>query len=368
MNDDRNPDRATRLRSPDEAARFVNSESQDNDVDTLLDALQQVAREHGISRIADISGLSRESLYRSLSKGGNPGVRSLHRIVGALGLRLQVLPANVPPMFTNEEYKIMSQPGFSGGTPDTSAFLPIFEKEFGALMHRTKEEIAGLVRSAEAKIATTIAEARVELAAPRKPTVEVESMADRSTAIPSLAALTDPDEIAAIFSVMTDGLRQNAERFDIFVGWPGGGDNLPVYWQHSAGLWSLAEAFGGNHPGYWYGFGIQNPAGRTQMAPDVQLGMIGSGSNRRFAGVFARDTEGRVYATHNGRFQVRHQRTSPEAFLLAHPHQNVATVRWPDGIERTHLRVAAVDDPQLVTAVSSFVQTVKAYKEHLRGS
>ena len=136
-------------------------------------------------------------------------------------------------------------------------------------------------------------------------------------------------------------------------------------WARGGG--SKVESFEGNHPGYWQGFGTLNPTGRSQMAPDVQLGMIGSGTSRRFAGVFARDVEGRVYATHNGRFQVRYQRTSPEAFLLVHPHQNVAAVRWPDSIERTHPVVAAVDNPQLVAAVSDFVHTVGTYKERLRG-
>ena len=261
----------------------------------------------------------------------------------------------------------MSQPGFSGPTPDMSEFLPIFEKEFAALINRTSEEISVLVRSAETSIASTIAEARARPEAPHGPTAEAGSVAVTSAAIPTLIALTDPDEIATAFGVMRDAMRHNAQRFDIFVGWPGGGDNFPVYWHQSAGLWALAEAFEENHPGYWQGFGTLNPAGRAQMAPDMQLGMIGSGTSRRFAGVFARDAEGRVFATHNGRFQVRYQRTSPEGFLLAHPHQSVATVRWPDGVERTHLVVAAVDDPQIVAAVSSFVHTVEAYKERLRG-
>lgn len=366
MSDNGNPERSANLRDPDEAARHINSACQDDDIDTLLGALQQVVREHGVSRIAESSGLSRESLYRSLSKDGNPGIRSLHRILAAIGLRLYVFPNEIPPIFTKEEYHIVNDPGLSGHPPDIGALVPIFEKQIGDLMQRTQEEIVGLVRSVEANIMSTINETRAQPVASHERSHEEDAVLRRAATL-SLTALTDPDDIAAAFRVMTMALQRNGQPFDTFIGWPGGGRDLRVYWHQNVGLWSLSEAFGESHPGYWFGFGVLNPAGRTQMAPDMQLGMIGSGSSRRFAGVFARDSEGRVYATHNGRFQVRYQRTRPEAFLQTHPHQNVATVFWPDGIERTNLVVAAIDAPQLVSEVASFVQTVEAYKENLRG-
>lgn len=39
------------------------------------------------------TGLNREALYRTLSKGGNPQLRSLAAILGATGLRLSVRPS-----------------------------------------------------------------------------------------------------------------------------------------------------------------------------------------------------------------------------------------------------------------------------------
>ena len=48
-----------------------------------------------MSQIAKKTGLNREALYRTLSKGGNPQLRSLAAILGATGLRLSVRPSEV---------------------------------------------------------------------------------------------------------------------------------------------------------------------------------------------------------------------------------------------------------------------------------
>ena len=49
----------------------------------------------GVARIAEKTGLNREALYRTLSKRGNPQLRSLTAILNATGLRLSVTPFEV---------------------------------------------------------------------------------------------------------------------------------------------------------------------------------------------------------------------------------------------------------------------------------
>jgi probable addiction module antidote protein len=46
----------------------------------------------GIAALADKTGLSRETLYRTLSKKGNPRLDTLAAILAAYGLRLSVRP------------------------------------------------------------------------------------------------------------------------------------------------------------------------------------------------------------------------------------------------------------------------------------
>ncbi len=81
------------LRTPEEAADYLNAAIEDGDPTFLLRALRNVADSAGgMSHLARRTGLSRESLYKSLSKDGNPRLSSLEAILRALGLRLSVQP------------------------------------------------------------------------------------------------------------------------------------------------------------------------------------------------------------------------------------------------------------------------------------
>jgi probable addiction module antidote protein len=42
-----------------------------------------------MARVADKTGLSRESLYRALSKDGNPEFATVMKVLGALGIHLK---------------------------------------------------------------------------------------------------------------------------------------------------------------------------------------------------------------------------------------------------------------------------------------
>jgi probable addiction module antidote protein len=56
----------------------------------IASALGTVARAQGMARVARKSGLTRESLYKALSKKGNPEFATVLRVVDALGLHLSV--------------------------------------------------------------------------------------------------------------------------------------------------------------------------------------------------------------------------------------------------------------------------------------
>lgn len=60
-------------------------------------ALGVVARARGMSQIAKETGLSREHLYRALSSEGNPEFGTVLKVLGALGFKLSVHPAEDEP-------------------------------------------------------------------------------------------------------------------------------------------------------------------------------------------------------------------------------------------------------------------------------
>ncbi len=63
---------------------------QNGEPQVLLVALRRVVQARGIAKIAKTAGVERESLYRALSKHGNPRLSTLVAVTKAVGLRLTV--------------------------------------------------------------------------------------------------------------------------------------------------------------------------------------------------------------------------------------------------------------------------------------
>lgn len=85
-------DVAEQLRTPEEIVAYLDAwlEEAPEDVSGIVRALGDVARAHGMSKIAKEAGVSRESLYKALSEQGNPSFATVLKVTRALGLRLHV--------------------------------------------------------------------------------------------------------------------------------------------------------------------------------------------------------------------------------------------------------------------------------------
>lgn len=81
------------LRDPREAAHYVNAAIEDGSEEMLLMALRDVAEARQMSKVARGARVQRESIYRILSRRGNPRLTSLWGVVAALGLKIVVEPA-----------------------------------------------------------------------------------------------------------------------------------------------------------------------------------------------------------------------------------------------------------------------------------
>ena len=80
------------LKNPKEAAIYLNAAAEEMDPALFLVALGQVARAHGVSRMAKRIALSRLGLYKTLSKKGNPEFKTLLSILEAAGVQLSFKP------------------------------------------------------------------------------------------------------------------------------------------------------------------------------------------------------------------------------------------------------------------------------------
>ncbi len=80
---------------PEYAAEYLKAAMEDSDEPkVLLIALRQLAKAHGVAKIAKKARIKRESLYRALSPNGNPRFSTIVAVTKALGLTLTVEPAH----------------------------------------------------------------------------------------------------------------------------------------------------------------------------------------------------------------------------------------------------------------------------------
>lgn len=85
------------LSKPENALAYLNAEMEEGDMYYLLKAIRNVvAANGGMSALAKAVKMSRTTLYKTLSKTGNPGFATLEAILAVYGVRLGVFPITSP--------------------------------------------------------------------------------------------------------------------------------------------------------------------------------------------------------------------------------------------------------------------------------
>lgn len=90
-------DVAEHLRTPEEMAAYLEASIEDaqGDAAFIAKALGDIARAKGMTQVARDAGLSRESLYKTLSGERTPGFDTILKVTRALGIELHAVPAHV---------------------------------------------------------------------------------------------------------------------------------------------------------------------------------------------------------------------------------------------------------------------------------
>ena len=86
-------DLTKRLRDPKYAAGYLDAvllDSANEGKERFLLALRDVAKAHGMTKLAQETDMAREAMYRALSENGNPELATLTSLLDAVGLRLSV--------------------------------------------------------------------------------------------------------------------------------------------------------------------------------------------------------------------------------------------------------------------------------------
>ena len=85
-------DAANYLDTEEDIAEYLRQVLVDNDPIELAAALGDIARARGMSKLAADTGLSRESLYKSLSGEHAPSSDTLFKVIRALGFEISLTP------------------------------------------------------------------------------------------------------------------------------------------------------------------------------------------------------------------------------------------------------------------------------------
>jgi probable addiction module antidote protein len=83
-------DMANYLTSEEDVAEYLRQVLEDGDAAELAAALGHIARARSMTKLAEDTGLSRESLYKSLSGERAPSSDTLFKVMRALGFKLTI--------------------------------------------------------------------------------------------------------------------------------------------------------------------------------------------------------------------------------------------------------------------------------------
>ncbi len=77
------------LDSEEAIVAYLSAIMEEGDPDLLVAALGDIARARGMTKLAEDSGLNRESLYKALRPGAKPRFDTVFRIMKALNIKMQ---------------------------------------------------------------------------------------------------------------------------------------------------------------------------------------------------------------------------------------------------------------------------------------
>lgn len=86
-------DTAKYLRNEKDMVAYLEAALEEGDAALVAAAVGDIARARGMTRVAQDTGLGRESLYKALSATGNPELGTVLKVLSSMGIRLHASAA-----------------------------------------------------------------------------------------------------------------------------------------------------------------------------------------------------------------------------------------------------------------------------------
>jgi hypothetical protein len=177
----------------------------------------------------------------------------------------------------------------------------------------------------------------------------------------SLHPLTDKKDTRKAFKLLFQNLTQGCVKLTRSVGWQGGRVEYPVYWNPRLQFWTLMRV-PREEVRYWCCFGVKDATKHRSFSITGQLNPTIKGYNRRAAGAFVRDSQGRVYIAHSGKIGGGRSGIGKSAFVAAYRGKNWHTVTWPDKQETEMIVIGRIDGAHLQDQIAHFVREIDRFK------
>ena len=177
----------------------------------------------------------------------------------------------------------------------------------------------------------------------------------------ALQALSKRAEIRAAFDAFKRALTVGLRPLRRIVGYPGGSNEVPVYWLPKEQFWCVLErrqTWGG----YWCFFGLEDPhKKRSNLTITCQINSPLAGVDRNMAGAFLRDSAGKLSVAHSGKIGGGRKGIGQTAFLSQCRCEEVS-VSFADGQTSEMLLVGAIQSAKIRAEVAYFVREVQRVK------
>ena len=84
------------LNNPEFASDYLQDALEEGGIPLFLIALRQIVQQQkGLTKVAEETGLGRESLYKTLSEQGNPHLSTIEKILKTVGMKITVISDHV---------------------------------------------------------------------------------------------------------------------------------------------------------------------------------------------------------------------------------------------------------------------------------
>ena len=178
----------------------------------------------------------------------------------------------------------------------------------------------------------------------------------------TLTRITNAKAVRSAVRKIESAFKSEGIPHETVVGFPGGSEEVTVWWSEMAGIWLCPPSeWGWLENRYWFGYGTIRPGDQSSLPIAVEINFPKEGINRRVKGLLASDGGERVLICHNGQLGGRLGAGTGNAFAQYWGRDTVAVVDG-DGRETEAFAVAELDSSRVISQIAEFVRACAAFK------